>query len=794
MFSNYQLIILGVIFLCIIYLAFYGSSATSIKEGMSVADECAAKCKAAGYCCNDDQSSANQYLSCAQGCYMASNMDTAQCENVCSAQESARGCSYNFNDGKAGAGQWRNLCGVCSDYDPNNPKCAFSGGGTGGNCSAGCKIGSPKPSPPIELGNNSGWDFYKVPINGLATDANILSACAGAGMVTPCAGVGGYADANCTQTSEQGLPGGGNPMSTTSQALYGKQPNVVPEFNGVYNYMGGGWGGNSGCGTENGSWCSTGSNYSNRYAFCARQGKVPNPTPPAQFTCADAESCKAGYSPKSPNTQCGTDCLDEKCGCKCYLTNGQVEGQERCLPLNSNTGAGRWPNTSASGYNANMNCGTCLPRSSKASCNALSEHCYWGIPSAKPIANSCSYAPGGDGMFACGTDKCCNKDPTCSSMIGQCPPNQHVPKNKEGFNSMKEGFTTFTGPGGGKCYRLANGEVWCGSPGDGTSGEKQCGYPDGYSGTYYGLDAAVSKELWPGMQYTGPRDCMSNYFQSGGTTGTPISPAERCTTGTDPSPSYGNPWARTGLSNISRCTNLESGGGVCGGPTCTSGECCVDNLKCETYSDTCKNSGKLLKGSDIICPNGGCDDATCCEAKGVCKGMVNCQPGLTSPVLDYDSKSCDTNPCTNSDCCAPNPQCTTGFQCGPGYTYDTSKTGATCEGSMCEVSDCCELNQNCVDFVAKNTCGQGETPKDPLSAEPCKGLECEENECCNLDPTCIKQKFKCEDTFYKYKKLRPDASSYHCATMTCTEKDCCIITPTYNEPKVQTFPLESNYS
>ena len=110
MFSNYQLIILGVIFLCVVYLAFYGSSATNIKEGFddNVAQQCAAKCKAAGYCCNDITNGANQFLSCAQGCYMAANMDTAKCESICSAQKSARGCSYN---GGSNA-NWSSLCGA----------------------------------------------------------------------------------------------------------------------------------------------------------------------------------------------------------------------------------------------------------------------------------------------------------------------------------------------------------------------------------------------------------------------------------------------------------------------------------------------------------------------------------------------------------------------------------------------------------------------------------------------------------------------------------------------------------
>merc|ERR1711953_1456012 len=109
--------------------------------------------------------------------------------------------------------------------------------------------------------------YLKVKVSGVMSSSAIAAACEAAGYKALCSGPGGcqYNDEHCLVTPESS--GCGTPMSGVSQLLCNTYPNSCPEFEGVFNYMKT-WNGYSGCGVENGQWCSNGSNFSDKLALC----------------------------------------------------------------------------------------------------------------------------------------------------------------------------------------------------------------------------------------------------------------------------------------------------------------------------------------------------------------------------------------------------------------------------------------------------------------------------------------------------------------------------------------------
>jgi hypothetical protein len=116
----------------------------------------------------------------------------------------------------------KNNCGMCGKTCSGmTPNCA------NGTCTAFLVIGV--------LG---GHTYYKVPINGVASDVNTKAACVGAGLKVGCTG-----PANCSYNDAQCVPSGelecGNPMKYLSQAVCGTLPSSCAALNGVYQNMGG---------------------------------------------------------------------------------------------------------------------------------------------------------------------------------------------------------------------------------------------------------------------------------------------------------------------------------------------------------------------------------------------------------------------------------------------------------------------------------------------------------------------------------------------------------------------------
>jgi len=76
------------------------------------AADCEKKCRAAGFCCNNYEIGANQFLSCAQGCMMRKRGAPA---DSCRVSCLHRGCHYDVD------GHSYFSCGVCNDLKPSCP-------------------------------------------------------------------------------------------------------------------------------------------------------------------------------------------------------------------------------------------------------------------------------------------------------------------------------------------------------------------------------------------------------------------------------------------------------------------------------------------------------------------------------------------------------------------------------------------------------------------------------------------------------------------------------------------------
>jgi hypothetical protein len=142
-------------------------------------------------------------------------------------------------------------CGLCKNVcPPQTPSCAS------GKCTALQILG--------KLGSQT---FYKIPVTGPMSDTNVYNACVAAGLTVGCSSTScpAYTDNVCTPTLESSC---GNPMKSLATVLGCASPSNCALLNGVYQYMGHKWQGDSACGVENATWCSTGASYSNRWALC----------------------------------------------------------------------------------------------------------------------------------------------------------------------------------------------------------------------------------------------------------------------------------------------------------------------------------------------------------------------------------------------------------------------------------------------------------------------------------------------------------------------------------------------
>ncbi len=192
-------------------------------------------------------------LACAAGC---GSFDTSGCTT----------CGNGVREGSE----------TCDGADLGGQSCAglgFAGGTL--TCAAGCGAfntsGCTACSGTLLRAGWNGWDYWKVPVNGIMSDNNVAAACAACGMSVPCSGPSGceWNGGVCVQTPNENNCGW--PMQELSWWLCGgSNPDSCGALIGVYQYMGNTFISGSTCGAESGSWCAIGNNYSNRHGLCVR--------------------------------------------------------------------------------------------------------------------------------------------------------------------------------------------------------------------------------------------------------------------------------------------------------------------------------------------------------------------------------------------------------------------------------------------------------------------------------------------------------------------------------------------
>ncbi|XP_035685573.1 uncharacterized protein LOC118422164 [Branchiostoma floridae] len=121
----------------------------------------------------------------------------------------------------------------------------------------------------------NGWHYYKVPVTGAMTSANVKATCEAAGYVTPCPGDSEcrYSSSSCVVT---GLEDCIRPMNDISKVLCESEstPHTCAQLDGVYQFMNNWKSDDDACGAESGRWCIEGSERQDRYAFCAEDRNV----------------------------------------------------------------------------------------------------------------------------------------------------------------------------------------------------------------------------------------------------------------------------------------------------------------------------------------------------------------------------------------------------------------------------------------------------------------------------------------------------------------------------------------
>jgi hypothetical protein len=625
---------------------------------------------------------------------------------------------------------------------------------------------------------------------------------------------------------------------------------------------------------------------SNQYLSCA-QGCYMAEAEAAASGALDVNTCKSKCSAQGASRGCayqdGDVSFQSLCGvCSDFVPKAQGSNQSnnpKCAFSGAGTGA-----SCAAGCalaSGSVSCGPNQPRQYKMV--AANQSCNWAHAargsqgpaiaiqkgSLQDVQKLCDQTPGCDYVDYVysqwekdnygygdlwGTGKCPSSGwgkNTARKIYQAVPnppcPNPPPPANCSSFlggNSCPSGTTAkpantscagappanFPGKGGGACRTRKNGEVWCfDEAGSGLTGNQLCGQPAGYSGPYYGLDAAAAAEILPGYKFYGvgdgisdnvvahwpdhSEDCMSNYFEAA--PGNQIYGNGANVQGSGGSVCSGSAaaWSRDlgDMGAIVRCATLEKGIGcgaqtcctanpqcsslgacpakttmtepskVCAGSPCSIGECCPPNPVCT--SSICNAQTQVFIGANVICDELTCTAGECCENRAQCSSLT-CDPAK------YDSKPggtyCAGPVCSVSECCIPDPTCGN-YQCPVGtYHPKPNEAGIKCGvNQSCDTDDCCDLNPTCAGF---SPCPVDEHLKKTAPNIRCKTAVCNSTECCGWNPKCSTMVCPEDDFYWAYSHI-PNASNVFCDTEVCTEKQCCVATPTGNLPKVQTYPL-----
>ncbi|XP_078574895.1 uncharacterized protein LOC144861071 [Branchiostoma floridae x Branchiostoma japonicum] len=172
------------------------------------------------------------------------------------------------------------------------------------------------------LATYSGYDYFRVQVDGQMTSANVKRTCEAAGYVTPCPG-----DRSCPGSSSfcvlTGLTGCfDGPMDDLSQVLCGTTPDRCRALDGVYIFMGYSWNAGAACGVDGDRYCTVGLSQNNRDALCALASDIDQCS---SASCQNGATCQGGVTsftcqcaPGFTGTLCETsldvdDCASDPC-------------------------------------------------------------------------------------------------------------------------------------------------------------------------------------------------------------------------------------------------------------------------------------------------------------------------------------------------------------------------------------------------------------------------------------------------------------------------------------------------
>jgi hypothetical protein len=610
MFCNYQLVIVGLVLLCIGYLVIYGSSSTTIQEtfvGAAVASStCAAKCKAAGYCCNDITEGSNQYLSCAQGCYMAEaeaadsgTLDVNTCKSKCSAQGASRGCSYQDGDVS-----FQSLCGVCSDFNPtspgsnqsSNPKCAFSGAGTGASCAAGCELASGSTS----CGPNQPRQYKMVAHNQSCNWARSARGSQGSAMDIP---KGSLQDVQklCDQT-----PGCDYVDYVYSQ--WEKDNYGYGDLWATGKCPSSGWGKNT----------------ARNIYQAVKNPPCPNPAPPP--TCSTflgSNNCPAGTTSKSANTTCGSS---------------EASGEDPWKCSNAPSGS--------------VNPGTCWGDSAYQ-CDADDRQGAYNQIQSLPTAGTSGsggtpYSDGGQQAYelymklcnisSCNSNTCCTPNPQCSSLEAcpekttmtepskvcagsVCSTGECCPDNPVCTSSICNAQTQIFTGAGVRCNEVTCIAAEC------CADRAQCNTITCDPAKY---DSKPANTYCAGTTCSVSECCIPD----------PTCAGYNCPVGTyHPKP--------------------NEAGIKCGvNQSCITDDCCDLNPTCAGFSPCPVDEHLKKTAPNIRCKTATCTSTECCGWNPKCSTKVCSEDNFYwgySHIPNADNVFCDTEVCTDAQCCIATP-------------------------------------------------------------------------------------------------------------------------------------------
>eukprot|EP00058_Branchiostoma_floridae_P005485 XP_002590973.1 hypothetical protein BRAFLDRAFT_69476 [Branchiostoma floridae] len=172
------------------------------------------------------------------------------------------------------------------------------------------------------LATYSGYDYFKVQVNGQMTSANVKRTCEAAGYVTPCPGDRSCAGSSsfCVLTGLTGCFYG--PMDDLSQVLCGTTPDRCRALDGVYVFMGYSWNAGAACGVDGDRYYTVGLSQNNRDALCALASDIDQCS---SAPCENGATCQGGVNgftcqcvPGYTGTRCETsldvdDCASDPC-------------------------------------------------------------------------------------------------------------------------------------------------------------------------------------------------------------------------------------------------------------------------------------------------------------------------------------------------------------------------------------------------------------------------------------------------------------------------------------------------